>query len=474
MPKKNWRICEGLGRAIGVGAICSIAAWLAVIHPLRAEPQEGANAAAAPASAEPGARAVASAARLEQGGGKAKLIFTLSAPVSATAFVLSHPARVIVDLPQIDFALDPQIGKPAAAGRRRHRRGGSAELVASFRFGQLGQGKSRVVVDLGGPTRVVKAVCEESGGEQRLVIELARTSRQNFRTAVQEARAALAGQSSSVAPHKVEAPQKIEAAGKQIVVIDPGHGGIDSGAMVKGLVEKTLVFEFAKAVQAKLEADGRFAVVLTRQDDSFVPLSARVRMAREGNAALFVSIHADTLSDASDVSGATVYTASDRASDAEAARVAEKENQSDAVAGLEGAEDSGDVSDILFDLTRRETRAYSHVFARTLVNYWKVAARLNKNPQRSAGFRVLKAPDVPSVLLELGYLSNEKDHLALNSPEWREQASSRVVEAIEAFFSERGVAAPPRTSAPSDRDDGDSAATASIPPPAVDMAHKAR
>ena len=220
--------------------------------------------------------------------------------------------------------------------------------------------------------------------------------------------------------------EKVQAAppGKPIVMIDPGHGGIDRGATVNGLIEKDLVFDFAKAVAAKLEADGRVTTVMTREDDSFVPLSERVRMARDDKVALFVSIHADTLSDATDVAGATVYTVSDRASDAEAARVAEKENQSDAVAGLDGADDASDVSDILFDLTRRETRAYSHVFARTLVNYWKVAGRLNKNPQRSAGFRVLKAPDVPSVLLELGYLSNEKDDLALTSAEWRDRASS--------------------------------------------------
>src|SRR5208282_5800935 len=124
--------------------------------------------------------------------------------------------------------------------------------------------------------------------------------------------------------------------------------------------------------------------------------------------------------------------------DAEAARVAQKENQADAAAGLDKTEDASDVSDILFDLTRRETRAYSHVFARTLTNYWKVAGRLNKNPQRSAGFRVLKAPDVPSVLLELGYLSNAKDDAALTSAEWRNKAAAEVAQAIGAFFADRG------------------------------------
>ena len=247
--------------------------------------------------------------------------------------------------------------------------------------------------------------------------------------------------------HKKSQTPEPESA-KPVIMIDPGHGGIDRGAVVKGLIEKELVFDFAKAVAAKLDADGRFKVVMTRDDDNFVPLSERVRMARDGNAALFLSIHADTLSEAADVSGATVYTVSDRASDREAARVAEKENQSDAAAGLDQSGDDSNVSGILFDLTRRETRAYSQFFARTLVNYWRITGRLNKNPRRSAGFRILKAPDVPSVLLELGYLSNEKDGLALNSAHWRDKASSQVAEAIDAFFSARESGATVTRAAP--------------------------
>jgi N-acetylmuramoyl-L-alanine amidase len=176
---------------------------------------------------------------------------------------------------------------------------------------------------------------------------------------------------------------------------------------------------------------------MTRDDDTFISLGDRVKMARDANAALFVSIHADTLSE-TDVTGATVYTVSDKASDQQAARVAEKENQSDTAAGVEGKAEENGVSDILFDLTRRETRAYSHVFSHTLANYWKVAARLNKNPERSAGFKVLTAPDVPSVLLELGYLSNEKDAASFGAPEWRDKTTSQIASAIETFFTTRG------------------------------------
>lgn len=383
-----------------------------------------------PAAIAPGApqHPAASAARIERAGPQTKLVFEISTPIDATAFVLADPDRVIVDLPQIDFLLDPESGRQAVGTRQK------TGLIAAYRFGQLAPGKSRIVIDLRGPARLLRAVCEKNDGDNhaRLVIELTATDRAEFQAAVQIARQKF----EAIAQARQEQrPQPASA--KPVVMIDPGHGGIDRGARVKGLVEKDLVFDFAKALAAKLEAGGRLKVAMTRDGDSFVPLSERVKMARVGNAALFISIHADTLSEASDVSGATVYTVSDRASDAEAERVAQHENQADAAAGLDKSEDAGDVSDILFDLTRRETRAYSHFFAHTLVNYWKVAARLNKNPQRSAGFRVLKAPDVPSVLLELGYLSNQKDGQALDLPQWRDETSSRVAAAIEAFFSAR-------------------------------------
>jgi N-acetylmuramoyl-L-alanine amidase len=225
---------------------------------------------------------------------------------------------------------------------------------------------------------------------------------------------------------------------KPVIVLDPGHGGVDLGASSgHGDIEKDIVLDFATALAAKLESQGRYKVVLTRGADVFIPLNERVQIARDANAALFVSIHADTLYEGH-VQGATVYTVSERASDAEAARLADKENQADAAAGVV-TEDVAEVHDILQDLTRRETRAYSHMFSRTLVALWKNAAQLNKNPQRSAGFRVLKALDVPSVLLELGYLSNEKDLANLVSPEWRDKAAGTLAGAIDSFFAQRNI-----------------------------------
>ena len=169
----------------------------------------------------------------------------------------------------------------------------------------------------------------------------------------------------------------------------------------------------------------------------FVSLPERVRIARDAGAKLFVSIHADTLNERS-VEGATVYTVSDKASDAHAAKLAEKENLADKMAGVEGMEEKGDVSDLLFDLTRKETRAFSHFFARSLLAYWKDAGKLNKNPMRSAGFRVLMAPDVPSVLLELGYLSSKSEAAKLAQPEWRAKAAEAVVLSVDIFFAPNG------------------------------------
>ena len=383
-----------------------------------------------PASSKPVAEATR--ASLDESGEGAKLSFDLSLAdknakaITPAAFVLANPDRVIVDLPQVDFTVDPQVGKLGAG--RRHKKGG---LVASYRFGLLAAGRSRIVVDLAAPARIVGASVRIVGRTTKLIVELAKSDRASFQASAKGAEAQKAAV--SVVPKLVAAASP----GKATIVLDPGHGGPDTGANVNGIIEKDVTLAFAKMLAAKLDATGNFNVVMTRATDVFIPLSERVHVARASEAALMISIHADTLPETADVSGATVYTVSDRASDAYAAKVAAKENDSDASVGVDGQADMADVNDILFDLTRQETRAYSHVFARTLVNYWKVAGRLNKNPQRAAGFVVLKAPDVPSVLLELGYLSSPVDSVALTSDDWREKATGRMAEAIVAYFADR-------------------------------------
>ena len=415
------------------------------------------NAQPAPAPVPSVAVPAVTAATLQHAGEITRLVFDLTAPVSPQGFVLADPDRVIIDLAEVNFEIDPAVGRGAmlaprtanGAGGRRHGApaprpqplGGSS---GAYRFGLFAPGESRVVIDLVEPVRIAKVASEagQDGHGARLVIELMRTDRATF--LIEAAKAAR--------PH-AEAPavpdSRPAAAGElPVIVLDAGHGGIDTGARSpSGMLEKDIVFEFARVLAGKLAATGQFRVVMTRDSDVFIPLGERVRLARAAGAALFMSIHADTLADEPGVSGATVYTVSDKASDAEAARVADKENQADAAGGLDGRDDQNDVSDILFELTRRETRAYSHVFARTLVGYWKEVGRLNKNPQRAAGFRVLKAPDVPSILLELGYLSSDRDLTSLVSPEWREKATGTVARAMVAFFRERERKEPAQKSA---------------------------
>lgn len=424
---RSRRRCSSVARFLGAVLLFTICSEISV-----------ALAAVAPAETRNSVAAlpVASSARVVQSGDMTRLAFDITSHVDARAFVMAGPDRVIVDLPEVLFDADPSTGQ--RGGLRRGSKPGAHEgapggLIASYRFGKLGQGRSRIVVDLSKPARILRAesvVSEE--GRLRLLIDLAPSDRAAFAAAAAEAM----GRASAPEPGQPAPAPPVDRA-RPVVVIDPGHGGIDAGAQVAGRPpEKEIVFAFARALEAALKESGRYSVVLTRNEDVFVPLGQRVQIAREANAQLFLSIHADTLNEGG-VSGATVYTVSDKASDAHAARLAEKENFSDQAAGFDSAEEASGVSDILFDLTRRETRAFSHVFARTLVSVWKDAARLNKNPIRSAGFKVLKAPDVPSALLELGYLSSQKDSALLANPEWRARTAKAVARSIDQFFDMR-------------------------------------
>jgi N-acetylmuramoyl-L-alanine amidase len=203
------------------------------------------------------------------------------------------------------------------------------------------------------------------------------------------------------------------------------------------MFEKEIVFAFAQKLKKRLEGQGRYRVLLTRDQDVFVPLGERVRIARNAKADLFISIHADTISGSGEVRGFTVYTGSERASDAESARLADRENKADAVAGVDSGDSADDVTDILQDLTQRETRAFSHGMASRLVGELEGVGRLTKNPHRQAGFRVLRAHDIPSVLVELGYLSSRKDFDLMMSDEWRDRATGAMAAAIDRFFATR-------------------------------------
>jgi len=226
-------------------------------------------------------------------------------------------------------------------------------------------------------------------------------------------------------------------------VIDPGHGGIDSGTKgLDGQDEKDIVLAFGLKLREALERGGKYRVSLTRKDDTFIPLTERVRIARQLQAALFISIHADSVPHSEgQAEGASVYTLSDHASDAEAGRLAETENKSDIIAGVDLSTEPDDVANILIDLVQRETKTFSVQFAQTLVGDIKRVAPLHLHPVKSAGFIVLKAPDVPSVLVELGYMSTRRDLKNLTSADWQRETAGAVARAVNEFFAKRLVGA---------------------------------
>ncbi len=359
---------------------------------------------------------VATDARLEVQGELVRLTMALSRPVTAAASVMAGPDRVIVDLPSINFQIE---------GKQSRK---SAGFVSGFRYGLFMADRARIILDLAQPATVANvSVKPVRGGFGELVVELKRVSREEFAALAREAAA-------KTQLPSIPVERKAEGDSRRIVVIDPGHGGIDPGTQVAAIAEKAVVLAFGLKLKEQLEAQGRYRVIMTRSDDTFISLNDRVRIARGVEANLFISIHADSLAQAQDVRGATVYTGSERASDAEAARLAAKENQADAVAGLESSEDVHDVAGILMDLAKRETRSFSTIFARNLVERLGGSVKMHKVPLRSAGFRVLTAPDVPSVLIELGYMSSPKDAELLNSEGWRAQAAAAVQQAVDQYF----------------------------------------
>lgn len=357
---------------------------------------------------------------------RTRFVIGLEQPVKFQVFSLANPNRVIVELPDTRLQLPEFADGGAAVG-----------LVKSFRAGAAGTGRARVVIDVTQPVVVEAAHIEKGrdGKSPRLALDIvpAETAVKKLPKSQSYALAA-AGLQPPLPKPAVSPKQRAAKAFRPTIVIDPGHGGHDSGATKNGTVEKDVVLAFAKVLRDKLEKTGRYRVLMTRDDDRFVPLAERVRIARAAGADLFISIHADSLTQAQEVRGATVYTGSERATDAEAARLAAKENQADSVAGLDASEDMQDVAGILMDLAKRETRTFSAVFARNLVERLGGSVKMHKVPLRSAGFRVLSAPDVPSVLIELGYMSSPKDAELLNSPHWRAQAVDAVATAVEGYF----------------------------------------
>src|SRR6202163_1977064 len=361
---------------------------------------------------------VASEVRLGGDETATRMVVDFSQKIEPRAFTLANPYRVIIDLPQVVFRFPAKTGD---SGRG---------LIKAFRYGLMMTGGSRIVIDLTRPARVEKSFLLDAANDQpaRFVLDLAAVDRDAFMRTI-----ALENRVREPAP-VIKREPKTDA--RPVIVLDPGHGGIDNGTKsASGEMEKSIVLEFALLLRDKIEKAGKYRVVMTRSDDTFVALADRVSFARAQQASLFISIHADALPRGEgDAQGASVYTLSETASDSEAARLAETENRADVIAGVDLTSEPNDVADILIDLAQRETKTFSVQFAHGVADSMRNATRMHKNSLKSAGFRVLKAPDIPSVLVELGYVSNRQDIKSLLSAEWREHAADSIAEAIDRFF----------------------------------------
>jgi N-acetylmuramoyl-L-alanine amidase len=360
-------------------------------------------------------------ARVGEHGDYTRFVFELSDPVKFRVFTLSAPNRVVIDMPEVLWRLQaPE--RPTGRG-----------AVKDYRYGLFRPGDSRFIVDLNAPVSPrTPVILPPSGGTgYRVVLDLYSTSQAKFDEAAgwpPDMRA------KETAAEHVASKRAPYSSARKVVVLDPGHGGIDAGTTgMDGTKEKDIVLDEARRL-AKILGKRGYIVHLTRDTDVYVPLRERVSIARGYNADLFVSLHADSNPDTR-VAGASVYTLSEKGSDKEAAALAKKENQSDIIAGvdLKGQDDT--VSHILIDLAQRETINRSARFAQALVTELPhVTDVIARAPHRSASFAVLKAPDVPAVLIELGYLSNPDDCTQLHSEAWRDGAARAIAAAVDRQF----------------------------------------
>jgi len=393
------------------------------------------------AQAEP--QATVSDVRVGQHGERLRVVLDLDRSIEFDIFTLPDPYRVVVNLPEINWTFD-QKHLPENKG-----------LLSRMRYGLFSPGTSRMVLDVNGPVSVEKSFVLKpiDGKRWRFVMDLAPTSETVFleTLAAQRAKARKSldalvanvgndnapGVGTLAEPPRAEASlatRKPKISGKHVIAIDAGHGGVDPGTISRSKkYEKHVTLAMARALRDALEATGRYKVVLTRDRDIFLRLRDRVKVARKAGAELFISVHADSVSN-SKTRGLSIYTLSERASDKEAAKLAAKENKADLIAGIDLSTESKDVTNILLDLAQRETMNQSSLFAQKLVGELKREVKLLPNSHRFAGFAVLKAPDMPSVLVELGFLSNRQDERNLLNANYRMKMALSMVKGIDQHF----------------------------------------
>jgi len=381
-----------------------------------------------------------------------RVVLDVSEDIDYRVRALTDPARLVVDLPTVRWRLrDHALSEPRG-------------LARAHRYGRLDGDTSRLVVDMTGRFQIIreeKLAPSGDVGHYRIVLDVAKApssgdgaeprSPSRLQPGSEPAAATRAGENATAAreptPRPEPRPQVSERRQaalpgalrgtplrRPVVMLDPGHGGLDPGTTsVTGVHEKSLMLTFARELAKKLEATGRYRPVMTRKDDSFVRLQERIDRARAADADVFLSLHADSLQDSS-FRGASVYTLSETASDAEAARLAAKENKADIIAGVDLSHHDEVVTSILIDLVQRDTNNKSIDLAEVLIDELGEVTRLIRNTRRYAGFVVLKSPDIPSVLLELGYLSNPTDARNLENAAHRAKLQEAVIQALDRYF----------------------------------------
>lgn len=386
-----------------------------------------------PSLAQDGLMPLVKSVRIGQHPDYTRFVMEVSEEVGFNITTLADPYRVVVDFPEMGWQL-PKGFNPRMYG-----------ALSGFRYGLFRTGTSRIVLDAKSPVKIKNTMMLAPRGSVkswRFVMDLVPTSRSAFLALMKPASypgqaKKIAASQSSIQEARVPAvapPNKPQKRGKHVVVIDAGHGGVDPGAKgVSGAYEKHITLAIARQLRDSLNSTGRFKIVLTRDRDVFIPLRERTAIARRAGADLFISLHADTFRDRS-VRGASVYTLSERASDKEAQALAERENKADLIAGVDLSETSDDLNFILLDMAQRDTNNQSSRFAETLVKDMSRSSKVLRNPHRFAGFAVLKAPDVPSVLVELGFLSNKYDERSLRSKKHREKLANAIKTSINRYF----------------------------------------
>ncbi|HYG85689.1 MAG TPA: N-acetylmuramoyl-L-alanine amidase [Azospirillum sp.] len=417
--------------ALGVLLGAAVATGLPGGPALAASAQVAQTTAALPA---PPPRPAVVDARLGVHPDKTRFVLELSDAIAFRVSTASDPYRVVVDLPDLLWS---------GGGAPVQGRG----LVQRYSVVPTETGALRLVLETNGPVQVLEAFMlpPKDGHRPRFVLDLGRSTPDAFARAAQPAAAkpVVARPDPTPAARVVPAalpappppPPATRVPEKPLVVLDPGHGGEDPGAVgVGGVYEKDVTLAMARELRRHLEASGRYRVLLTREKDVFIRLRERVGIARDVGADLFISLHADSISSGT-VRGLSVYTLSDKASDREAEMLAAKENRADAIAGLNLSGENDLVASILIDLAQRDTMNHSKRFAKAMLeNVRKDVTLLPNKPHRQAGFAVLTAPDVPSVLVEMGYLSSRQDASQLTSPRHRERLARGMARAVDSYF----------------------------------------